>query len=303
MGDNRLLKFSLFLMVFVAVLVLLGLGKGIRGGNSKPTITASFYPLAHFTKQIVGDNYEVVSITPYGVEPHDFEPTPSDIGKIQSSVLFLYNGGGIDTWAEKEARDIAGMRVKTLGMIYNISDVDRSNGYPDPHFWVSPAIAKKEVEVIRDNMISIDSKNEDRYKLNSGKYIDQLDALDKRYMEGLADCKQRSIIVSHGAFAYLAKRYNIGLISISGLSPDAEPSSKKMGEISSLALARGMKFIFFETLVSPKLAEVIANEVGAKTLVLNPVEGLTAEEEKRGDSYISIMDENLKSLRIAMQCQ
>jgi zinc transport system substrate-binding protein len=173
----------------------------------------------------------------------------------------------------------------------------------DPHFWLDPVLAQEEVQIIRDALIKVDPANAQYYDKNAEGYISQLQALDKKYQDGLASCALKDVVTSHAAFGYLAKRYNLNQIAISGLSPDQEPSSSQMVEIAREAKQKNVKVIFFETLVSPKLAETIAREIGAQTAVFNPLEGLTDQEIKEGKNYISVMEDNLNNLRTALQCK
>jgi len=278
-------------------------------------VTASFYPLAEFAKQVGGDRVEVVNIIPTGVEPHDFEPSPKDIATIFSSKVFIFNGVGFDPWAEKLKFDLEQKGVKTINMSEYVDLITSEEKHEDeenheeeaeeldPHFWLDPVIAKKEVEIIRDVLISIDPEGSIEYINNAARYMEELTALDEKYKNGLASCEIRDAVASHAAFGYLAKRYNINIISIAGLSPEEEPSPKRMAEIAQLAKQKDIKYIFFETLVSPKLSETIAREIGAETLVFNPIEGLTKEEVEAGENYISIMEKNLANLRKALRCK
>jgi zinc transport system substrate-binding protein len=137
----------------------------------------------------------------------------------------------------------------------------------------------------------------------SGLYLSKLQALDATYRSSLTACRLDTVVTSHNAFAYLAKRYNFTTLSVAGLSPEAEASSRHLAEIATLVKQKGIKHIFFETLVSPKVAETLAKEVGATTLVFNPIEGITDEERSAGMDYLAIMKSNLESLKIARQCQ
>ncbi len=130
----------------------------------------------------------------------------------------------------------------------------------------------------------------------------KLDQLDKTYAEGLKTCKQKDIITSHAAFGYLATRYGLNQVAISGISPDEEPSSQQLAEVAKFAKENDVKYIFFESLVSPKLSETIAHEIGAKTLVLDPLEGISDDDIKQGKNYFTVMENNLKNLQKALQC-
>lgn len=285
------------------------------------TVVGSFYPLAHFAEQVGGDRVTVINITPAGTEPHDFEPTPQDIATIQAAKLFLINGSGLDTWAEKIEPDLANKSVRILKMsnvvdlIENPTDDEHIDEHAneqvdehtetatDPHFWLDPTLAQKQVAAIADALAEIDPANADYYQNNAEAYQQQLANLDEQYTSGLATCAKREVITSHTAFGYLAKRYNISVHAISGLSPEQEPSTKQLSELTELAREENINYILFETLVSPRLAETLANEIGAETLVFNPLEGLTEDELHAGATYVSVMENNLQTLRTALECQ
>jgi zinc transport system substrate-binding protein len=265
--------------------------------TSKVGIVASFYPLAEFARQVGGDKVAVDTVVPAGIEPHDFEPTPQDIAGINKAALFIYNGGSLDPWAGKVNAELSPL-VKVLDMS---SLVDcRSD---DPHFWLDPVFAQKEVEIIRDALISADHPNAETYRQNAASYLGKLQALDREFASTLSSCANREIFTSHAAFSYLAARYGLKQSSIAGFSPDAEPSARQLAALADEAKARNIRYIFFETLSSSKLADTLSAEVGAQTLVLNPLEGLTSDEVKSGMDYISVMRQNLANLKLALECR
>jgi len=130
----------------------------------------------------------------------------------------------------------------------------------------------------------------------------QLESLDREYEGALTQCRRREIVTSHAAFGYLAERYGLEQIAITGLSPEAEPTPRELEDVVEEVRMQGATTVFFETLVSPRLAETVARETGARTAVLNPLEGLTEEELARGENYFSLMRANLKTLRQALEC-
>jgi zinc transport system substrate-binding protein len=173
----------------------------------------------------------------------------------------------------------------------------------DPHVWLDPTLAVAQVEAIRAGLAKANPANADHYASNAKSYAARLTALHEAFTTGLAQCKRREIVVSHAAFTYLADRYKLLQIPVMGLAPQAEPSPAELARVVRLVRRLKANVIFFETLVSPRLAETLAAEVGAKTLVLNPVEGLTAEEEKAGKDYVALMQDNLANLRAALDCR
>lgn len=276
--------------------------------QNKIQVVASFYPLADFAKNVGGDYVTVTNITPAGAEPHDYEPTPQDIAKAYNSKVFIFNGNGVDGWADKIQSDLEGKGVKVVKISDHLDSLkknaqDEEGGQYDPHFWLDPVNVEKEADFIADALAQIDPAHKDAYNQNRDNFKKKLSDLDQEYKTGLTSCQLRTIVTSHNAFNYLANRYNLTTLYILGLSPDEEPSPKAIADVANTAKQKGIKYIFFETLVSPKLSETIANEIGAKTLVLNPIEGLTDEEIAQGKNYISVMKDNLANLRTALQCQ
>lgn len=267
--------------------------------EDKINITTSFYPLAYLAEKISGDHGFVTNITPPGTEPHDFEPTPKEVAKIYQSALFVFNGGGIDTWAEKLHADLQTKEVLTIKMDNELVLSAKS----DPHFWLDPTIMSQQADIILASLIKIDSRHTEEYNKNWNKLKNDLAELDREYQSGLANCELREIVTSHDAFGYLASRYNFSVFHILGISPEDDPSPKKIAEIADLARSKNIKYIFFETIASPKLSQTIANEIGASTLVLDPIEGLLEQDLKNNQDYISIMKNNLTNLKTAMVCK
>ena len=277
--------------------------------EKKISIVATFYPLQDFAESVGGDAVRVRSIVPAGVEPHDYEPTPQDIVSIYQADVFLLNGAGLDSWAEKIRPELARRGVTVVQMSEVVSllsastEAEGETQVPDPHFWLDPIWVEKEIEAIRDTLIMRDPSRAEVYTRNTERYTALLAGLDTAYREGLRQCKFHTIVTSHKAFAYLAQRYGFEIISVSGISPEAEPSSRTLAEIAGAVRRLGLRYIFFETLSSPKVAETLALEVGVETLAFNPIEGLTDEERQAGKNYLSVMYENLGNLRTALRCQ
>ncbi|MEI7024860.1 metal ABC transporter substrate-binding protein [Paenibacillus sp. y28] len=170
----------------------------------------------------------------------------------------------------------------------------------DPHVWLDPVLAQKQVQAIQAALEQADPANKAAYKTNADAYIAKLQALDKEFKEGLAGAKRKEFVTQHTAFGYLAKRYSLTQVPIAGLSPEQEPTPAKMADIVKFAKEHQVKTIFFETLAAPKVAETVAKEIGAKSAVLNPIEGLTDEDKSKNLDYIGIMRNNLQALKAAL---
>lgn len=275
-------------------------------------VTASFYTLAHFTGKVGKEAVVVHSVTPAGTESHDFEPTAQDINRIYSSRLFIYNGGGFDAWAdsiraEVEKKGVSTMNIaEALGLAAEAGqheDREHGHGGLNPHFWLDPLMAIKEVEAIRDGLSKAYPAGAAAFHANAEAYIKELQGLHQRYETGLRDCGKKDVIVSHDAFSRLSERYAINFIPVVGISAEEEPSARRIREITRIVREKSIDYIFFETLVSPKIAETIARETGARTLVLDPIEGVITEKGGTDADYIGLMDKNLQNLRTALSCR
>jgi zinc transport system substrate-binding protein len=280
-------------------------------GIHKLKIVTTFYPLYEFSKQIVGDNADVQMLIPAGMEPHDWEPTPKDVAQISEAGVFVYNGGGIEPWVDNVLRSVDEPNLKTVEAAKGIKlmqGVGEAQGGEyvhnpqalDPHVWLDPVLAEKEVQTICDVIVSADPSHAAEYRKHADAYVAKLQALDGTYKTTLQGTKSKEFVTSHAAFGYLAKQYGLKQVPIAGLDPEQEPSAAEMADIVTFAKARHVKTIFFETLVSPKVAEAVAHEIGAGTAVLNPLEGLTDEEKAQGLDYIAVMKNNLVALNKAL---
>jgi zinc transport system substrate-binding protein len=276
----------------------------ITDRNKKLQVTASFYPLYFFSSQIGGDEAEVKNITPSGAEPHDYDPSTRDIARIENSDMLVLNGG-LESWGDKIRDNLKdkNIAIVTAGeglLTQQLAEEGRTT--QDPHVWLDPQLAKKEVNKITRGFIKVDPANGLYYQANEKTLDDELDRLDAKFKRGLSNCRQKDIITSHAAFSYLASRYGFNQVSIAGLSPDEEPSIQQLTKVAKFAKEHNVKYIFFESLVSPKLSDTIASEVGAEVLVLDPLEGLSNDDIKQGRNYFTVMANNLKNLRTALEC-
>jgi zinc transport system substrate-binding protein len=313
--------FIAILAVVIVAMGLTGCGTQVNSGqsvSSKVKVITTIYPVYEFTQRVGGDKVEVTMLVPPGAEPHDWEPTVNDLMQIKTAKLFLYHGAGMEPVAKLLTKDVLG-NAKAVEVSKNISllsldedheEAEEQQGsnsqaheheHGDTHVWLDPVYAQQEVKQIAEALADVDPQNREYYRNNAVQYNQELAQLDAEYKKGLSGTTRRDIITSHAAFGYLAKRYNLQQVGIMGLSPDSEPTPERMGKVVMFCREHNVKYIFFETMVSPKLAETIAKETGAGLLVLNPVESLSAEEVKQGKNYLIIMRENLVNLQKALQ--
>lgn len=297
----RIVLFSL--LVLGVSLIGAGCG-GSSSGQDETSIVASFYPLAFAARQIAGPDTEVVNLTAAGVEPHDLELTARQAKEIEDADVVLYLGEGFQPAVEAAVAGREGTSVDLLagqdllegaegGHGAEENAADEEHGL-DPHLWLDPSRYATMVEVIGD---AVGRPGE------ASALAGRLRDLDAEIEAGLADCDRRAFVTSHAAFGYLAKRYGLEQIALSGLSPEAEPSPRALESLVEVVRATGATTVFFETLLPDDLARTVARESGATTATLDPLEGLTEEAASSGADYFSVMEDNLAALRTALGCR
>ncbi|BBH20568.1 high-affinity zinc uptake system binding-protein ZnuA [Paenibacillus baekrokdamisoli] len=318
-------KQSLAVSAGLALVLLSGCGGNANQANNASTVPANnvntgkklnvvttFYPMYEFSKQVAGDHADVIALIPAGAEPHDWEPSAKDMAKVKEADIFIYNGI-VEGWVDKALASASNdKRVvveasKGINLMEGMHEEEEGDAHNaeegtilDPHVWLDPVLAQKEVESIQAAFEQADPANKEDYKKNAESYIAKLKDLDEAYKSGLKDVKNKDFVTQHAAFSYLAKQYGLTQVPIAGLSPEQEPSPGKMADIIKFAKEHQVTTIFFETLVDPKVAQTVANELGAKTDVLNPIEGLTDEDKTKNLDYIGIMKNNLEALKKAL---
>ena len=271
-------------------------------------IVAAFYPLQFIAERIGGDKVQVTNLAPPGAEPHDLELSPAQVADIADADLVLYLHGfqpAVDeavAQGSKGSLDVATL-VTQLDHQEPIGPPDPEHeeevGDKDPHIWLDPARLATIVTQLGDKLAELDAGNASTYRTRAGELGTELSQLDREFADGLKNCQRHDIVVSHAAFGYLADRYGLRQIAITGLSPEGEPTPQHLAAAAEEAKRVGATTVFFETLVSPAVAQVVATSIGAGTAVLDPIEGL--EPGASGD-YLSVMRENLATLRPALGC-
>jgi zinc transport system substrate-binding protein len=282
--------------IIVLILALLaaahaaGCGGVTGSGTStdRVSVVAAFYPLAYAADEIGRERVEVANLTPPGAEPHDLEISPQDVELIRGADLVLLLGRDFQPQLEEAAGD-----DPSVVRLLSTAGLDLlPNG--DPHVWLDPLRYALIVERIGR---ALDDE------AAAAELVERLRGLDRKFRRGLAHCERNEIVTSHEAFAYLAERYGLEQVAITGLSPEAEPTPGELRDVVDLVRARGVTTIYFETLVSPRIAETVARETETTVAVLNPIEGLTEEEAARGADYFSLMGSNLVALRRGLGCR
>ncbi|MDO5028322.1 MAG: zinc ABC transporter substrate-binding protein [Bacillota bacterium] len=285
--------------------------------TDKKTIYVTSFPLYDFTKSIVGDKMEVVNMT--GNQGfHGWEPTAKDIAKVQEADMFVYSGPGLEKWVDNLIENgtisgniVAGSQGLDLLMASHVHqedysheedhhNEDHSHGNFDPHIWLSLRNAQIILSNIKDGLVELDSANKDFYENNYKLRAEAFQSLDEKYSELLENPLRDMILVSHEAYAYLARDYKFKQVGIQGINADGEPSLKQINSIIDLAKENDLKVIFYEHSTSPKVPTLIAEEVGASLEFLSPLEALTKEQIEAGKDYLAVMEDNLEVINKAL---
>ena len=271
-------------------------------------MVAAFYPLAWAAEQVADETAEIVNLTPPGVEPHDLELSPRDVERVRDADLVLYLGGGFMPALEDAVADhpnavdlLEDVELLEGGADDHVDEeATEADGHEDdehaldPHVWLDPsrlaAIARQIAEALGS-------------PAGADELVSTLEGLDAELAAGLAECERREIVTSHAAFGYLAKAYDLREIALTGISPESEPSPRALERLVSEVEETGATTVFFESLVSPRLAETVARETGARTAALDPLEGLSEEQLDAGETYLTVMRSNLQALREALECR
>lgn len=276
-------------------------------GDGKLQVVAAFYPLQFVAEQVGGQNVEVKNLVKPGAEPHDLELSPKQVAQVGDADLVLYLHDfqpavdqAVTDQAKDKSLDAATVAPLRDGFVpLEEGELHEDEKGKDPHIWLDPTRLAGVADAVAEKLGQLDPDNAAQYTENAEEVGTRLTALDDEYKQGLANCRQKTFVVSHNAFGYLAERYGLTQLAITGLTPEEEPSAARLAEVTKFAEDNNVKVIFFETLVSPKISQTLANEIGAKAEVLDPIEGLEAGSK---EDYFSVMQSNLAALRGALAC-
>jgi zinc transport system substrate-binding protein len=285
------------------------------GTRGQLTIVTAFYPLQFVAERVASDRATVASLTQPGAEPHDLELTPGQVASLATASLVLYEKGFQPAADEAVSQSGNSAVLDTTTVVplrpatttedhhaedEHVEEAGHDHSDLDPHVWLDPTLMSRIARAVQEQLTTIDPDHAADYARNADALDKELTSLDESFRSGLAHCVRTDFITTHAAFGYLAERYHLNQIAISGLSPDSEPSPARIAEVQREAREHQLTTIFTETLVSPDLAEAIAGDLGLVTDVLDPIEGIT--DQSRGDDYLSVMASNLAALRKAGGC-
>ncbi|MFT7859776.1 MAG: metal ABC transporter substrate-binding protein [Sulfurimonas sp.] len=309
----RKLKIILALLSLVVAIVILTTNGHDEKVSSKPLIVTSNFAIFDLVTNISKEKFEVENILPFGVDPHSFEPTPKEVAKLEKSAFFFYSGEVLEPWTQSLAQEV---NAVNLSHHVDLIELDKDNdgdeheeghhhhhhGSYDPHYWLDIDNMKKMAQLVTQKLSQVDRENKTFYEKNSLEYIAKLKELDTLYKQRLLSCKQDTIVVTHNAFSYLAQRYQFQVESLTGLSSESQASAQDVKHILKTVKEKGIQTIFFENFSSSRDMQTIADDLGVKLEVLQPLGNITADECKQSLDYIKIMEINLEKISEAMQC-
>ncbi|GAA4701534.1 zinc transport system substrate-binding protein [Promicromonospora umidemergens] len=326
MTSSRAVGATLTSLALAATVTLAGCSTqgGPADESDGVTVLASFYPLQYVAQQIGGDLVTVDNLTPPAAEPHDLELSPAQVREIGTADLVVYLSGfqnavdeGVEARAPEHVIDAAG----AAGLLEDAEEEHageteeehaehadeagdaHDHGATDPHFWLDPSRLAAVGQAVADELAEVDPEHAEEYAAGALRLGQQLDELDQEFADGLAACQGATLVTSHEAFGYLADRYALEQVGISELDPEVEPSPARLREIGDIVEQRGIKTLYSETLVSPKVTETLASDLGVETAVLDPLEGLSEDATAAGDDYVSVMRANLAALEGGLVCE
>jgi len=295
------------------------------GQETRTHVVTTLFPLYDFARNIGQDKIDLSMLLPPGVEPHAFEPKPSDMARVAQAEVFIYTGNAMEPWAESIVKAVSNPRLQVVDASKGIALMKMEGGEAgtghmtgeqaphhrdqglqgvDPHIWLDLANAQKIVDTIADALVLARPADERLLRQNAAAYKEKLRALDGSFAAELSKCPKREFIhAGHYAFGYLARRYNLTYVAAQGFVPDSEPTAKQLATLSRQVQSRGLDVVFYEELVEPRIARTVAKETGAELLMLHGAHNLSKQDFDKGASFIGIMQDNLAHLKRGLGCQ
>lgn len=327
MDTKRLLLFGTIIIAVIAGIAFFApqSGDNENKAEAKPIVSVSTFALLESANAVGGNEIDIRSIVPLGSDAHMFSPNPTQVAEISGAALFIYNGAGFETWAEN-LKNVLPKTTQIIDMSRYVAlqkseeehheehadeaehhdehaHEEHNHGAYDPHYWLDIDNMIKMTQTIDAEFSKLVPVKAEQFHKNSAAYIAELQKLKSEYASGLAECKNRTLVSNHDAFGYLAHSNKLENVSVIGLSSDEQPSAQTVAHIVEIIKEHGIKTIFFEEMINDNVSQTISRETGAKAVALQPLENISEDELKSQQTYLTIMRENLKKLREAMECR
>lgn len=311
-------RFQVLLVFLLLASCLLSCQREASAPSGKLQVVTTLFPLYDFARQIGGERVQVSLLLPPGVEPHSFEPKPDDIIRVSRAAVFIFTNKYMEPWAEQIATAATGgdrltvdasrgVKLLTTGQEpaeHTGNSHRHQTGAVDPHIWLDFGNDRIIVDTILAAFIAKDPAGRDYYTAKATAYKDKLAVLDEQFKQGLSDCSKRDLLHGgHFAFGYLARRYGLRYQSAYAFNASAEPTAVKLAELVTLMRKNDLQHIYTEELLNPRVAETIARETGARLLKLNGAHNISKQDFDRGITFVTLMEDNLKNLRMGLRCR
>lgn len=315
-------RYSLMGILFFMILFLVvGCGKsnpphdeeGIEN-TTKLNVVTTFYPIYEFASQVAGENADVTVLLQAGQETHNYEPSPKDMAAIYDADVFIYSSEYMETWVPTVLNNLTESDVRIIEAAQGIpfyeekesdeeehSHQERHHHAVDPHVWLDPNYASQMVQTISEGLQAQDEEHAENYKKNAEAYQENLQQLDKEFQNAFSEARNRTFVVQHAAFGYLARRYDLKEVSLSSLTSEQEISPAVLAEMGEFIHKNHIQTIYYQDSSSSKAAETLADETDTNLEILHSIEGVTKADQKKGINYLSLMRSNLKALNSTIQ--
>jgi zinc transport system substrate-binding protein len=275
------------------------------GQGKTLNVLTTFYPIYDFTKNVGGDKISLTILVPETVDVHDFDPTPSSIQQVASADLLIYNGAGLEPWIPQVVSAASNPNLVVVDTSRGISllpvspEFQKENRIVDSHIWLDPVLAKQQVNNILQGLITADPADQEYFTANAQNYKAKLDYLNSQIVNATSNVKTRYFVTFHEAFAYFAKEYNLTQIPIAGPFEEEPTASDIQNVIDAIHLYH-LRYVGYESLENPAISQAISSETNATLILMNPIEGLTEQDQIAGKTYIILMQEDLSNIVLAL---
>mgnify|MGYP001034623774 CR=1 FL=1 len=311
---SKIFQFSFLLVGLMLILLTSCEKKETKLQQPKKlSIITTLFPTYDFTREIVKDKANVSLLLPPGVEPHSFNPKPSDITEIHKADVFIITNIYMEPWATEILKGVTNPNLIVVDSSKGIKFLKETHHHShgkehkheafDPHIWLDFSNALIMIDNILEELIKKDPANAEFYKNNAENYKLKLIQLDEQFKNSLSNCK-KNIFISGGhlSFSYFANRYNLKYLSAYGVNPEAEPTPRELKKIINLIKKHNLKYIFYEELITPRIAETISKETGVQLLMLHSAHNISKDDFATGQTFLAIMEKNLMNLKKALEC-
>jgi zinc transport system substrate-binding protein len=310
-GSTYMRKMTYVIVAVLVLLIVIGtvlglyLSNRLRPSSSTLKVLATFYPLYDFAQNVGGNKTDVSILVPETVDVHDFEPTPSSVAEVAGADVLIYNGAGLEPWISQIVSASENTKLIQVDTSHGIQllqvspEFQRNNQTFDPHIWLDPVLAKQQVNNILQGLIRADSADSQYFTQNAEAYKVKLDTLNSEAVNATTNVATRYFVTFHEAFAYFAKRYDLTQIPIAGPFQE-EPTPSDIQNVIDATRQYHLLYVGYESLENPAISQSISRDTNATLILMNPIEGLTAQQKAAGKDYISLMQEDIANIGLAL---